>query len=245
VGCGRCCRTPRPSRLLWDNESGIGRRRLTEPVAAFAGSLGLEIKLLPPRDPESKGLVERMNRFFRQRFMPGRDFRSPSDFNGQLEDWLPTANRRYSRSRHGRPDELVLLDREKMRELPPVTPDTVFRNAVRLPRDYYVRVFSNDYSVDPSFIGRIVDVTADLDTVTVTHDGVLIATHVRIWARHLVVTDPAHVARAAVMRRDFRAQRVHRLEPVGAVQIRDLAAYDEIFGIDLGPQPAGLLETAS
>ena len=58
-------------------------------MAAFAGSLGLEIKLLPPRDPESKGMVERMNKFFRQRFMPGRDFRSPADFNGQLEDWLP------------------------------------------------------------------------------------------------------------------------------------------------------------
>ena len=42
------------------------------------------------------------------------------------------------------PDELVLLDREKMRELPPVALDTVFRNAVRLPQDYYVRVFSND-----------------------------------------------------------------------------------------------------
>jgi hypothetical protein len=65
-----------PTRLLWDNESGIGRRKPTEPVAAFAGSLGLEVKLLPPRDPESKGMVERMNRFFRQRFMPGRDFRS-------------------------------------------------------------------------------------------------------------------------------------------------------------------------
>jgi hypothetical protein len=148
---------------LWDNESGIGRRKPTEPVAAFAGSLGLEIKLLPPRDPESKGVVERMNRFFRQRFMPGREFRSPADFNGQLEDWLPKANHRYSRSRHGRPDELIVLDRERMRELPPVTPETVFRNAVRLPRDYYVRVFSNDYSVDPSFIGRIVDVIADLE----------------------------------------------------------------------------------
>nr|WP_245346242.1 hypothetical protein [Arthrobacter sp. CAN_C5] len=61
-----------PARLLWDNESGIGRRQPTEPVAAFAGSLGLEVRLLPPRDPESKGMVERMNRFFRQRFMPGR-----------------------------------------------------------------------------------------------------------------------------------------------------------------------------
>jgi hypothetical protein len=50
----------------------------------------------------------------------------------------------YSRSRHGRPDELIVLDRERMRELPPVSPEAVFRNAERLPRDYYVRVFSND-----------------------------------------------------------------------------------------------------
>ena len=167
-----------------------------------------------------------------------------SEFNGQLQDWLPTANHRYSRSRHGRPDELIVLDRERTRQLPPVSPEVVFRSTVRLPRDYYVRVFSNDYSVVPSFIGRIVDVIAVLETVRVAHDGVIIATHIRVWARHLVVTDPVHVARAAVMRRDFRAQRVHRPEPAEAVQVRDLAAYDEIFGIDLGQQPARL-EVAS
>ncbi|MET3351138.1 UNVERIFIED_ORG: hypothetical protein ABID57_002844 [Arthrobacter sp. UYEF1] len=89
------------------------------------------------------------------------------------------------------------------------------------------------------------DVTADLDTVWVTHEGVIIATHVRAWARHLVLTDPAHVARAAVMRRDFRTQRVHRPEPEEAVEVRDLAAYDEIFGIDLGQQPNLVLEVAS
>ncbi|PVE14767.1 MULTISPECIES: IS21 family transposase [unclassified Arthrobacter] len=238
-----------PARLLWDNESGIGRRQPTEPVAAFAGSLGLEVRLLPPRDPESKGMVERMNRFFRQRFMPGRNFASPADFNNQLDEWLPTANHRYSRSRHGRPDELIILDRQKMRPLPPVTPGTVFANTVRLPRDYDVRVFSNDYSVDPSFIGRIVDVTADLDTVTVTHDGVTIASHARVWARHLVITDPAHVARAAVMRRDFHAQRAHRPDMVEArvvesVQVRDLGVYDEIFGTTHDQQPA-LAEVAS
>jgi hypothetical protein len=108
-----------------------------------------------------------------------------------------------------------------------------------------VRVFSNDYSVDPSFIGRIVDVVADLDTVWVTHEGVINATHVRAWARHLVVTDPVHVARAAVMRRDFRAQGVHRAETIEPVEARDLAAYDQIFGIDLGQQSPVLLEVAS
>ncbi|MBO1267949.1 hypothetical protein [Arthrobacter cavernae] len=56
--------------LLWDNGPGIGRGKLTEAASAFAGVLGTEIRLLPPRDPESKGMVERMNGFFRRGFMP-------------------------------------------------------------------------------------------------------------------------------------------------------------------------------
>ena len=107
--------------------------------------------------------------------MPGRAFASPDDFNDQLQAWLPVANARLSRSRRGRPNELVAADRAMMRSLPPVAPEVMFRNSVRLPRDYYVRAFSNDYSLDPTKIGRLVDVTASLDTVTVHHDGVLIA----------------------------------------------------------------------
>lgn len=221
-----------PARLLWDNETGIGRGKLTAPAAAFAGTLGTEIKLLPPRDPESKGQVERMNRFFRGGFLPGRTFSSPQDFNIQMGSWLPRANARWSRSRRAKPSELIASDRRKMRPLPPVAPDTVFRNSVRLPRDYYVRAFTNDYSVDPAMIGRIVDVTADLDTVTVAHDGVTIASHPRVWARQLTVTDPGHVAKAAVLRRQFQASRAHR--PVlEVVETRELASYDALFGIDL------------
>ena len=33
-----------PKQLVWDNESGIGQGRLTEPAAAFAGVLGCEIR---------------------------------------------------------------------------------------------------------------------------------------------------------------------------------------------------------
>ena len=111
-----------PHRLTWGNETGIGRGRLIDPAAVFAGTLGTEIKLLKARDPESKGGVERMNRFFRSRFMPGRVFASPDDFNTQLARWLPTANARMSRSRCGRPRELVAADRAAMRRLPPVAP---------------------------------------------------------------------------------------------------------------------------
>ena len=62
-----------PRRLIWDNESGIGRGgRLAEGVTAFAGTLATRIVQLRPRDPESKGIVERRNGFFETSFMPGR-----------------------------------------------------------------------------------------------------------------------------------------------------------------------------
>ncbi|MEC5170907.1 Mu transposase domain-containing protein [Glaciihabitans sp. GrIS 2.15] len=221
-----------PARLTWDNETGIGRGRLTDPAAAFAGTLGTEIKLLKARDPESKGGVERMNRFFRSRFIPGRAFASPDDFNDQLQAWLPVANARLSRSRRGRPNELVAADRAMMRSLPPVAPEVMFRNSVRLPRDYYVRAFSNDYSVDPTMIGRLADVTASLDTVTVHHDGVLIAEHRRRWARQLTVTDHTHVTRAAALRSQFQAQHRRRPPVTAVVELASLAHYDELFGVD-------------
>ncbi len=68
---------------------------------------------------------------------------------------------------------------------------------VRLGRDYYVRVDTVDYSVDPRAIGRFVDVTASLDTVAVTCDGQPAARHARSWARNGTVTDPEHAATRA------------------------------------------------
>lgn len=116
-----------------------------EVASTFAGVLSTESKLLRPRDPESKGIVEWMNGFFHRGFMPGRDFIDPHDFIGQLDAWLPRANARYTRSRHGAPADLVVADRATMRALAPIPPDAVFRKEVRLPRDHYVRVHSNGY----------------------------------------------------------------------------------------------------
>lgn len=220
-----------PARLLWDNETGIGRGKLTEAASAFAGVLGTEIKLLPPRDPESKGMVERMNGFFRRGFMPGRDFIDPHDFNDQLHAWLPRANARYTRTRGGTPADLVAADRAAMRPLGPIAPEAVFRKEIRLPRDYYVRVHSNDYSVDPSAIGRLVQVTADLDTVTVTAGAIVLARHERRWARHQIFTDPAHVSRAAELRRDYRTSKARKPPGQAVVQERDLSVYDQAFGL--------------
>lgn len=219
-----------PRRLIWDNESGIGRgKRHAEGVGEFTGTLATRLQRLRPYDPESKGVVERRNGFFETSFMPGREFSSPADFNAQFTDWLAIANARTVRTIKAKPVELLAVDRAAMLPLPPVAPAVGWANRVRLGRDYYVRIDSNDYSVDPAVIGRFLDVHADLERVEVRLDGSLVARHQRVWARGQTITDPAHVTAAKALREQYLQPTPQ--EPQHQALVRDLADYDRAFGI--------------
>jgi transposase len=227
-----------PKSLVWDREAAIGGSgRVTVLAAAFAGTLATRIVLAPPRDPEFKGMVERANGFLETSFLPGRVFTSPADFNIQLCDWLDRANARTVRSIGGRPVDLLETDRQAMIELPPVLPLIGLNQRIRLGRDYYVRVDTVDYSVDPRVIGRFVDITASPQEVTVYCDGTMVARHDRSWAKQAVITDPAHVSTAAQLRNWLSADRQRRAKtrqhPDGhPVALRALPDYDALFGVD-------------
>lgn len=218
-----------PRRLIWDNEPGIGRgKRHADGVPSFMGTLATTLVLLPPRDPESKGVVERRNGWFETSFMPGRSFASPADFNEQFTDWLGRANARVVRTTKAAPIDRLDADRAAMLPLPPIPLHLGWRNRIRLGRDYYVRLDTNDYSVDPTVIGRLVDVTADLDRVRVRADGRIVADHARVWARGSTITDPAHVETAGRLRKQFQQPRaVHLADDLA----RDLGDYDRAFGL--------------
>ena len=156
-----------------------------------------------------------------------------ADFNTQFADWLTIANARVVRTIKTRPVGRLDADKAAMLPLPPVAPALGWVNRVRLGRDYYVRVDSSDYSVDPAVIGRFVDVHADLARVEARHDGRLVAAHDRVWARGMTITDPVHVAAAKVLREQF--QRLARAtgpapDPDEGLA-RDLADYDRAFGL--------------
>jgi hypothetical protein len=221
-----------PRRLIWDNETGIGRGgRLAGGVTEFTGLLATRIVQLRPRDPESKGIVERRNGFFETSFMPGRLFTSPADFNAQLADWTERANHRVVRTIKASPADLIDTDRAAMLPLPAAPLQLGWRNSIRLAKDYYVRLDTSDYSVDPAVIGRIVDVSGDLDRVAVRADGRMVADHTRVWARGRTITDPAHVRTARRLREEFRQPR----PPDPAIGLaRDLADYDRAFGLVTG-----------
>ena len=224
-----------PRALVWDNESGIGqwrggRPQLTESMNAFRGTLGIKVVQCRPADPEAKGLVERVNGYLETSFLPGRGFTSPADFNAQLAEWLVGANQRQHRRLGCRPIQRWEADKASMLELPPVAPVTGWRLTTRLPRDHYVRLDSNDYSVHPSAVGRRVEIVADLEQVLVTLQGAVVARHERCWADHQSITDPLHAAAASELRQARRLVAVPLIDT--DVEHRSLADYDRMF--DLG-----------
>jgi transposase len=223
-----------PKALVWDGESALssrrgGRVKLSDPFEAFRGMLGVKVIICKPGDPEAKGIVERTNGYLETSFLPGRSFTSPADFNAQLTSWLGgTASLRQHRTLGCRPIDRFEMDRAAMLPLPPVMPRLGWSASTRLPRDHYVRIGSNDYSVDPIAVGRRVDVHADLTTVTIRWGERVVGVHDRHWGRHQTLHDPAHLEAAARMRR--RAMRI--TGPVDdEVQVRALTDYDRAFGL--------------
>ncbi|MFI7650510.1 hypothetical protein ACIBTZ_31200 [Micromonospora sp. NPDC049460] len=104
-----------PRALVWDNEPAggwwkAGRPALSREFESFRGTLGVKVVQLRPRDPESKGLVERANGYLETSFLSGRVFNSPRDFNDQLTEWL-TRQRAPSLAHRVRPVYRLGADR--------------------------------------------------------------------------------------------------------------------------------------
>jgi transposase len=223
-----------PRVLVWDGESAIGRWRagkveLTGECQAFRGTLAAKVLVCKPGDPEAKGLIERAHDYLERSFLPGRTFTGPDDFNTQLVEWLALVNTRTRRALGCAPTDRITADRAAMLTLPPVAPAVGWRTSTRLPRDHYIRIDSNDYSVDPAVIGRRIEIIVDLHRVQAVCEGRLVADHDRVWARHQTIHDPEHVAAAKAL----RTQRVGLLRPVREPEVeqRKLADYDTALGL--------------
>jgi transposase len=239
-----------PRVLVWDGEGAIGRWRagrveLTADCQGFRGTLAAKVVVCKPADPEAKGLIERAHDYLERSFLPGRTFTGPHDFNTQLQQWLAVVNTRRRRALGCAPSDRVTADRQAMLALPPVGPVTGWRSSRRLPRDHYIRLDSNDYSIHPAVIGRRIEVVADLAQVRAFCDGRVVAGHERIWGWHQTISDPEHVAAARALRRErlgiIRLAAETQAEP--EVETRRLSDYDTALGIHLDADLDADLET--
>jgi transposase len=215
-----------PEKLVWDRESAIGAGgRPTDAFAAFCGQLEVGWVILEARDPQAKGALERSHRFMRSNFEPGRVFANHLDFQDRLDAWCEKANGRVHRTIRAVPAERLSEERARMRLLPARMPDVDRRQVVRVPAQPFVRVDRNDYSIDPQFAGRRVELrVSQTDVIAVVLDTAeLAARHRRVFAGGLTITDSAHQTRLE-RQREKRRQR-HQVE----VEIRPLSRYDRLI----------------
>jgi transposase len=215
-----------PRTLVWDREGALhaGEGRPTDGFAAFLGELGVGWHFCEPADPQAKGVVERLQGYAETSFEPGRSFVGELDFQDQLDRWFrDVANARHHRTIRAVPAERLAEERALMRPLPERPPASTRRWVTRVPAQPFVRFDRNDYSLDPRFAGRRVEVRASQrELAAVALDtGELVARHRRRFARDLTLTAPEH-------ERLLRQLRVGGRGEVD-VELRPLVRYDRLI----------------
>jgi hypothetical protein len=170
-------------------------------------------------------VLERSHRFMRSNFEPGRRFANHLDFQGQFDSWCDRVNQRVHRTIRAVPSERLAEERARMRPMPARLPDLDRRIVVRVPQQPYLRVDRNDYSVDPVFAGRRVEVRVCQSNVTaiVLDTGELAARHRRVFAGGLTFAAPAHQTELDRLR--ARRRQRHEVD----VEIRPLSRYDALI----------------
>lgn len=217
----------RPAKLVWDRESAIaGRGKPSEPFLSFCGQLEVGWIILDAGDAQAKGQLERQHRFLATNFEPRRSFANHLDFQDQLDRWAEKANSRNHRTIRGVPVERLVEER-KLRPLGEVTLDTDRRWVLRVAQQPLIRVDRNDYSIDPAFAGRRVEVRVSQReiTATVLDTGELAARHARVFAGGQTIVDPAHQDQLERQRQRRRRQQRHQVD----VEQRPLSVYDALI----------------
>jgi transposase len=215
-----------PQTLVWDRQAGLHATggRPTVEFAAFCGALRVDWHFCEARDPQAKGVVERLQDFIERSFEPGRCFANELDFQLQLDDWFDSrANPRMHKTLRARPSERLIEERAVMAPLPGAGPDVDRRWVLRVAPDPFLRFDTCDYSLDPALVGRRVEIrVTDREVTAVALDtGEVACRHTRSFARHRTIYALEHA-------RTLKTQRAERRgEP--AVEVRSLDAYDALI----------------
>ena len=213
--------------LVWDRQAGLHATggRPTVEFAAFCGQLRVDWHFCDARDPQAKGVVERLQDFMERSFEPGRCFANELDFQLQLDDWFDSrANPRIHKTLRARPSDRLIEERAAMAPLPAAGPDVDRRWDLPVPPDPYLRFDTCDYSLDPRLVGRRVDVrVTDREITAVALDsGEIACRHARSFAKHRTITALEHA-------RTLKTQREQRRSTEPVVEVRSLARYDALI----------------
>lgn len=231
-----------PRVLLYDNlKSAVlsRHRELVEfnpKLLEFCGHYHFEPRPVTPARGNEKGIVERLIRWLRDRFMAARDFRDVDDLNAQFVRWR--AQWAHARPCPGDPTLTVTQALEKERQVLLPLPENDFScetvQAVCSGKTPYVRFDLNDYSIPHELVRKPLTLVATYETVRVLDGQQQVAEHQRSWDKCEQVEQPAHIEKLAAEKREARLSRGRgRLnQVVPEIDEMLLAAMDR--GVSLG-----------
>jgi transposase len=223
-----------PRRIVYDNLKSVVLSRVGATIQfnprflAFAGHYLFEPTAAPVRYPEYKGRVEAIIKYIRQSFFYGRSFASLQDLRTQAAAWRDqVANDRIHATTRQRPAERLLLERPRLRPLPPRPFDTDCVLPLIVSKEARVRFDTNTYSVPPECVGKTIHLRADDQHVRILCDAVEVAHHERCYDRRHHIEDPAHLerllARKLGARGPKRRERLLALCPTARLYLHETA----------------------
>jgi len=176
-----------PKRLIIDNaKCAITRahRRDPEVQRAYgecAEGYGFKIDACPPREPQLKGRVEAGVKYLKQAFLPLREFRSLSDANAKLRQWIlaEAGNRLHGTTREQPLALFESVEKALLGRLPDVPPELAIWATLKVHRDAHVQFERAYYSVPFRLLGQTLWLKATSDVVRLYQAHQLVATHVR------------------------------------------------------------------
>jgi Integrase core domain len=189
-----------PAEVLIDNlKTGVVSRagstaRFHKQFEAMAVAYGFRPIAHSPRRPKTKGRVERLVRFTRERFFVGRDFADLEQLNLDAERWLrERASRRIHRITRERPEDRFAVEHASLKPL--VDYDIVLEEP-RVADSYaLVSVDGVRYSIPPQYARRHVTLQRRPESITFVVDGSIVAQHPYGKRGQRLVQDPAHLPR--------------------------------------------------
>jgi len=199
----------------------------------FAGYWGFTPRLCRPYRAQTKGKVESGVKYVRRNFLCGLQGREPGgleDLNTQLRAWVwEVANQRV----HGTTHEPVITrgeaERQSLRPLANRPPYAYLDEELRkVARDAYVSWHGSRYSVPWRYAGREVWVRDRSGEVDIVYGSERIAVHTRAQRQHAIVTRAEHHQGIPLGAAQGSKIVVHIREAAPVVEIRPLAAYENV-----------------
>lgn len=168
--------------------------RFHSKLVELGGTYCVGLRACDVRKANQKGGVERAIRYFRDRFLAGREVRSIEQGNRELLAFLDeVAHPRPHPTLAGRTvADCLDEERKRLLPLPQVPPSTELVEPIAVDKTASIRFDTNTYSVPPEYVETTLTLAADDAVVRVLAGNLEVARHARCWGRRQRIESPAH-----------------------------------------------------